>query len=100
MVARSRARYLAPIALVATLAGTYFVVHGAVSGKHANAKSHSAGRARRARGPKNRFYTVQQGDSLTSIAAKSGVRVTALENLNPTADPNSLHPGQRLRLRR
>ena len=99
MVARSRARYLAPIALVATLVGTYFVVHAAVSGKHASAKSHAA-RAGRGRGPKNRFYTVQPGDSLTSVAAKTRVQVTTLEDLNRTTDPNSLQPGQRIRLRR
>ena len=33
MSARSRARYLAPIALIATIAGTYVIVHSALNPK-------------------------------------------------------------------
>ncbi|MBV9309206.1 MAG: LysM peptidoglycan-binding domain-containing protein [Solirubrobacterales bacterium] len=100
MVARSRARYLAPLALAATLAGTYLVVHAAVSAKHQNQTSSA-----RSHGPANKFsqtkfYVVQQGDSLTSIAAKTHIQLTKLEELNPSVDPNTLQTGRRLRLRR
>ena len=45
------------------------------------------------------FYTVKAGDSLSKVAAKTGVPVGQIEALNPTVDPNVLHLGQRLRLR-
>jgi LysM repeat protein len=62
------------------------------SRKHTN---HARGRYARAR-----FYTVQAGDSLTSIAAKTGISINTLEVLNPSANPNALQTGQQLRLRR
>ena len=101
MVARSRARYLAPIALVAVIAGIYIVAHAAVNDKHATAQSQSSRRHKstRSKFAVAKFYTVQPGDSLTSIAKKTGIALTKLEELNPSADPNALQSGQRLRLR-
>jgi LysM repeat protein len=101
MVGRSRARYLAPIALIAVIAGTYFVVHAGLSKKHASSHTHRprASRARR-KYAKVKFYVVQPGDSLTSIATKTGISIPTLESLNPKIDPNSLQTSQRLRLRR
>ncbi len=106
MVARSRARYLAPIALAATIAGTYLIVHAGLKGKRATAHSHAARRAGGTGSSSNRkvarptSYVVKPGDNLTSIAAKTGVSITTLESLNPNVDPNSLQTAQRLRLRR
>lgn len=101
MVARSRARYLAPIALVAVIAGTYVVVHSGLRDKRAAGHSQSARRLKpsQRKFANARFYTVQPGDSLTSIATKTGVAVTKLEELNPSADPNALQAGQRVRLK-
>lgn len=101
MVRRNRARYLAPIALAATIVGTYVIVHAAVQTTHPHVHSH-AGRGRRKprRPARARFYVVQPGDNLTSIAAKTGVQLGTLEALNPNLDPNSLQTSQRLRLRR
>jgi LysM repeat protein len=107
MVARSRARYLAPIALIAVIAGTYAVVHYAVSAKDKPAHSQTltgstgsgSGKGRH-RASRAKFYSVRAGDSLSGIASKTGIAVTTLEALNPHADPNSLQTGQRVRLRR
>ncbi len=100
MVGRSRARYLAPIALAAVIAGTYFIVHAGVTNKptaHAqNKKTHRA----RGKYARVKFYVVQAGDSLTRIASRTGIAVADLEAMNPNIDPNSLQTGQRLRLRR
>jgi LysM repeat protein len=101
MVARSRARYLAPIALAAVIAGTYVVVHKGLTTK--NTPSHHTSTTRkRARGKyaRAKYYVIQQGDSMTSISAKTGIPLNVLEELNPSADPNSLQTGRRLRLRR
>jgi LysM repeat protein len=107
MARRSRARFLAPIALIAVIAGTYAIVHAGL-----NPKADTPTRATSTTGTtkaqttahrkfaKARFYVVQQGDSLTSIAARTGVSLTAIEALNPNVDPNALQTGQRLRLRR
>ena len=47
----------------------------------------------------SRFYTVQTGDSFSSISVKTGVSVADLERLNPGVSSNALHVGQRLRVK-
>jgi len=102
MVRRSRARYLAPIALAAVIAGTYVVVHARLTDKTTtttSAQAHHTSRVKR-KYAKAKFYVIKPGDSLTSIAAKTGIPVATLEALNPNVDPNALQTSQRLRLRR
>ena len=102
MGGRNPARYLAPLAIAATIAGTYLIVHSRLSVKPA-AVSHVAitqPTAPSGKYAKAHFYTVQSGDDLSKISAKTGVPVPTLEALNPTANPNLLRAGQRLRLRR
>jgi len=100
MQPRSRARYLAPIALAAALAGTYLVVHSGVTARQSNVHHVSGSGQPHRRFARRRFYAVQPGENLTSIATKTGIPVGQPEALNPSADPNSLQTGQRLRLRR
>ncbi len=104
MANRSRARYLAPVALIATIAGVYLVVRHDTASHATTTQSHQAEAHRPAAGAQRRFsvakvYVVQPGDILSRIATKTGVSLTTLESLNPTLDPNSLQAGQRLRLR-
>jgi LysM repeat protein len=47
---------------------------------------------------KKRFYRVQRGDTLESIAAKFDTTVDDLVRLNPDVDPLALSPGQRVRV--
>jgi LysM repeat protein len=49
--------------------------------------------------PGPRFWTVRPGESLGSIAAKTGINLTKLEQLNPKLKPTTLQPGDRVRLR-
>jgi LysM repeat protein len=42
------------------------------------------------------FWKVQEGDTLDSIAAKTGIDVSELEALNPGIDPQALTPGERV----
>jgi len=106
MVRRNRARYLAPIALIAAITGTYLIVHGALKPKSSTAQSQTVTTTpraprRRTKFARARFYTVQPSDTLISISSKTGVPVATLEALNRAiTDPNSLQTGQRLRLRR
>ena len=104
MVRRSRrspARYLAPVALAAVIAGTYVVVHEGLKKKHSAPPTQAASPTTRGQRKYARvkFYVVQPGDTLTSIARHTGIAVTTLEALNPKIDPNSLQARQRLRLR-
>ncbi len=44
-------------------------------------------------------YVVQTGDTLGSIASKTGISVDKLQQLNPQLDPQALVSGQRIKLR-
>ena len=44
-------------------------------------------------------YVVKDGDSLSQISQKTGVSLRRIEQLNPSLDPLSLVPGQRLKLK-
>jgi LysM repeat protein len=46
-----------------------------------------------------RFWRVRPGQSFGSIAASTGIDITKLEQLNPRLKPNTLQPGDRVRLR-
>ena len=45
-----------------------------------------------------RYYTIQSGDTLGSVAAAENTTVEDLLRLNPGVDPQSLHVGQRIRV--
>jgi LysM repeat protein len=46
-----------------------------------------------------KFYVVQSGDTLTSIAHENGVPVARILRLNPGVDPQILISGEKLKLR-
>ncbi len=102
MVARNRTRYLAPLALVATIVGGYVIVQGTLSPQRAHPRTHAVGRHAGAqrKSPQAKFYVVRSGDSLTGIASRIGVPLARLMQLNPKLDPNSLQTAQRLRVSR
>jgi LysM repeat protein len=105
---RKPARFLAPIALAATITVTYLVVHKGLTPKtktttttHVTSPNRPAIKPRGRRGGRPaRVYVVRAGDSLSTIAAKTGVPLATLEALNPKVNPSALQTGQRLRLRR
>jgi LysM repeat protein len=113
MAARSPARFLAPIALVAVAFALYTVVQdarkegdgGSSSGSPAQTtpaktsgkkKSSAKKRAKL----KRKTYVVKSGDTPSGIAAKTGVSLATLQELNPDLDPQALTVGARLKLRR
>jgi LysM repeat protein len=103
---RNPARYIAPLALAAAVTATYLVVHHALIHKHSASTTITQTQTTVARhhghppSSKAKFYVVRPGDSLLRIAAKTGVSITTIEELNPKVNPNSLQPSQRLLLRR
>jgi LysM repeat protein len=110
---RSPARWLAPLALVACAVAVYAVVNATLlssdepattssTSKTTTAKSSTvsqrskSGKRRPTR--RRRTYTVKSGDTLSSIAVKTGVSLERIQALNPKLDSNSLQTGQRVKL--
>ncbi|HEY3578152.1 MAG TPA: LysM domain-containing protein [Gaiellaceae bacterium] len=99
-------RWAAPVALLAAVTiGALFVRAGFQQGGHHRAKSPtttvtSKTKKKHARGAKGRHrtYTIQSGDTLGSIAAKTGTTVARLQQLNPGLDPTALRVGQTIRV--
>jgi LysM repeat protein len=108
MAPRSPARYLAPLALVAFGIALFMVVtssstdpeteapNRATESRPADSPNGEEGEPQR-KGP--RRYRVKPGDTPSSIAEKTGVPLEDILRLNPDLDPQTLSPGQRIRLR-
>ena len=100
-------RLLAPAALIvfavlllAIVAGS--VVVGPDSGGGGEAEQAGAEReagSERPRGRGRATYTVRAGDTLGSIAERTGRTPEQLQDLNPGLDAQTLQPSQKLKLR-
>ena len=110
MAGRSPARFLAPLALVAVVIALLMVVSSSKDDTGTGDKpgqTNSRSTATPAKGSKSsqrerkgpRRYTVKSGDTPSSIADKTGVPLEEILRLNPDLDPQTLSPGQRIRLR-
>jgi len=103
---RNPARYLAPLAIAAVATASYLIVHKAVTHSDASASVGVAMTMSSSTGTthavsiktKSKFYVVQPNDTPSKIASHTGVSVSELEHLNPTVNPDALHPSQRFRL--
>jgi LysM repeat protein len=104
---RSQARLVAPIALAVVGILFFAIVLSAGSGggggkeegpaPATHKKKHDKVRSK-AKAPRS-TYTVKAGDSLATIAEKTGVDVDKLQELNPQLDPQGLVTGQKIKLR-
>ena len=94
-------RLLAPLGVAILGIVVVFVIAtsfgGSDSDKGGGGRGGSGGAAKAKTDEK--FYTVEPGDSLTSISDKTGVGVEKLTQLNPDLDPQALISGQRVKLR-
>lgn len=101
-------RLLAPLALLAVAIVTVMVAVSSLGGggdtttqaparTAAAKKDDDGGGSDKEEVPKT--YTIESGDSLSTIAEKTGVSVQELEQLNPDVDPAALVAGQELKLR-
>lgn len=109
MAGRSPARFLAPLALVAFVIALFLVVTSSMNDTETStgtrnqssdsrpSASPTADGKRERKGP--RRYRVKAGDTPSSIAEKTGVPLEEILRLNPDLDPQTLSPGQRIRLR-
>jgi len=109
MASRSPARFLAPLALVAFVFALFLIVTAPGSDEEEapnrtteespEATPSAAERREERRERRRRTYTVKPGDTPSAIAEDTGVPLEELLELNPDLDPQTLAPGQRLKLR-
>ena len=114
MSGRSPARLLAPAALIATFLALFLVI-GSGGGGDEETPVDSGGNQPAATTPSStskkdskkpssssssssKRYTVQPGDTPSSIAEEAGIPLERLLELNPDIDPQALSPGQKLKL--
>lgn len=95
MIARSPARFLAPMAFVAFVVAVFLVFGNA--GQSAKRKPATPTPVVHRHVP--RVYRVRTGDGLEAISARFGVPVDRILSLNPEVDPRTLQAGHLLRLR-
>ncbi len=101
MADRNTARLAAPLALLMAAVAVVAVVQASRPSSPSTpppvTRTALAHRVRHARAPP-RSYVVQAGDTLSTIAAKTGVSLAAIQRLNPGIDPQALQTGQSLKL--
>jgi LysM repeat protein len=97
------ARFLALVALAAAVVAIVVVA----SSTHLDSNSKNKGKqttthkeAHKKPRTKAKKYVVQSGDTLTSIAHKTGIPVAELQALNPEIDPQILIAGETLKLQK
>lgn len=91
-------RLVAVVALAAAVIAVIVVVSSSLPESDGGGGDKGA-RKERAEGSGEKFYTVEAGDSFSTIAEKEGIDPVRLEQLNPDLDPQALAPGQQVRLR-
>lgn len=96
-------RLLAPIAVAGLAVVVFLVVASSLP------DSDSDDKRREGRGDQKsqqqaksdeKFYTVEPGDTLTTISDKTGIGVDKLTELNPDLDPQALISGEQVQLRK
>ena len=92
-------RVLAVIALVTAVIVVIVVVSNSLPESDGDDGESRAGQEKEQQGSGDKFYIVQPGDSLSTIAEKEGIELDTLEQLNPDLDPQTLSAGQQVRLR-
>ena len=111
---RNPLRWLAPLALVACAVAVYSVVDAGLLSDDSEPSRSTAAKSSTAEGTRTvsersrssskrrsrrtRTYIVKSGDTLSSIAVKTGLSLERIQQLNPKLDSNSLQTGQRVKL--
>jgi LysM repeat protein len=99
------ARFLALAALVAAVIVVIVVASNTDLHSSSNHKNGHKAQQHKEKTPKKKrtkakTYTVQSGDTLISIAHKTGVPVAELQALNPEVDPQIMVAGEVLKLQK
>ena len=104
------ARYVAPAAFLLVITVAVLLVRAGLEGGGGNATTTAPATKPRpvttrvtTTRPKpkpaaRRFYTIESGDTLETVAAKFGTTTEKLLALNPNVDPHALSVGQKIRI--
>jgi LysM repeat protein len=100
-------RLLAVLALAAAVVALVVVVSDSLGGGDSKSRNNQIGKhqsdggggKKDHKGPPPKSYVVQPGDTLSSIAHKTGVSISRIQRLNPGVDPQILLAGDKLKLR-
>jgi LysM repeat protein len=97
------ARFLALVALAGAIVAVLVVLsntdlHSSSDNKGKQTKVHTE-QQKKPR-TKAKKYVVESGDTLTSIAHKTGIPVAEIQALNPEVDPQILIAGETLKLQK
>lgn len=106
----SLARFAAPVAFLLAVTVAVLIVRSAVKSEAtgpaaaretvpATTSRTSTRPGRTTRSPRARFYEIQRGDTLETVAAKFDTSVEQLLVLNPDVDPVALGIGERIRVK-
>jgi LysM repeat protein len=97
------ARVLAVTALVIAFVVAIVAISGALSGSDSNGSDSAKHGGKQAHKTHRKHvpasYEIESGDTLISIAHRTGVPVRTIEELNPEVDPQILVAGEQLKLR-
>jgi LysM repeat protein len=96
-------RLLVPLAVASLAVVVFFVVASSIPDSDSDDKRRGGGGDQQSKQqPKTdeKFYTVEPGDTLTTIADKTGIGVDKLTELNPDLDPQALISGEQVKLRK
>jgi LysM repeat protein len=95
------ARIAAVLALIGAVIVIAVVASTAMDGSDSNGNHHTKHHAQKEKHhrTKAKTYTVQNGDTLTAIAHKTGVPLSEIMALNPGVDPQILTSGEVLKLK-
>jgi LysM repeat protein len=88
----------AVVALIVVASNTDLHSDSGKGGAH-KSQAHNEQKPKKQR-TKAKTYTVQSGDTLISIAHKTGVPVAEIQTLNPEVDPQILVAGEVLKLQK
>ena len=108
---KKKRSWIARILALAALAGAVVAIvvvasntnlHSSSDNKHGHRNQAQKEQQEKQKKPrtKAKTYTVQSGDTLTSIAHKTGVPIAELQALNPEVDPQILVAGEVLKLQK
>jgi hypothetical protein len=94
------ARALAVTALVAGFLVPAALIAGALGGGSSGSRERPPAGRGGGRLGRAGAYVIRNGDTLSSIARRTGVPVARIQRLNPGVDPRILISGEKLKLRR
>ncbi|HST70241.1 MAG TPA: LysM domain-containing protein [Solirubrobacterales bacterium] len=95
------ARFVAALALVGAVLVVVVIVGAAMDDDSSpqEQRTERPAKKQKQQQPKAETYTIETGDTLTSIAQETGVSVSRILELNPEVDPQILVAGETLKLR-